>query len=300
MKIALTSVMVDDQAKAHRFYTDVLGFETSQDMPLGEHRWLTVTSPEGAHGVELLLEPLGHPASRPFQQALYESGVPATSFASRDLAAEYARLVERGVVFRSPPTEMGPVTIAMFEDGCGNLIQLHQVHGGEVAEAGAAGKSPEGTAAAGSAVETGMLIRRAPHAVFEAFVDPAITSHFWFSTGSGRLEPGRTVTWRWEMYDLSIPVTATAVEPDDRVVFDWPGQDGSHRVECTFRPHGDDATFVNIRETGFTLQGAALTGALANAREGFTLVLAGAKAWLEHDVELGLVPDRYPPGVPMS
>jgi predicted enzyme related to lactoylglutathione lyase len=118
--------MVDDQAKAHRFYTEVLGFVTRRDIPMGGARWLTVTSPEGADGVELLLEPLGHPAARPFQQALYESGVPATAFASSDIQAEYERLVARGVVFRSPPKQAGPVTIAVFDDTCGNLIQLFQ------------------------------------------------------------------------------------------------------------------------------------------------------------------------------
>jgi catechol 2,3-dioxygenase-like lactoylglutathione lyase family enzyme len=126
VRIALTSVMVDDQAKAHRFYTEVLGFVTKHDVPMGEARWLTVVSPEAPDGVELLLEPMGHPAARPFQKALYESGIPATSFASADIHAEYERLRERGVVFRSPPTQTGPVTVAVFDDTCGNLIQLHQ------------------------------------------------------------------------------------------------------------------------------------------------------------------------------
>lgn len=126
MKIVLTSVMVDDQAKAQAFYTDVLGFVTEKDVPLGPYRWLTVTAPEGAAGVELLLEPMGHPAAQPFQKALYDSGIPAASFGSNDIHAEYERLRARGVTFRKPPTSMGPVTIAVFEDTCGNLIQLAQ------------------------------------------------------------------------------------------------------------------------------------------------------------------------------
>lgn len=126
MKIVLTSVMVDDQEKAHRFYTEKLGFVTRHDMPMGEFRWLTVVSPEGSGEVELLLEPLGHPAAAPFQKALYESGIPATAFASTDIHAEYDRLVALGVQFRSAPTRMGPVTIASFDDTCGNLIQLFQ------------------------------------------------------------------------------------------------------------------------------------------------------------------------------
>ena len=127
MRITLTSVMVDDQEKAHRFYTEKLGFVTKHDVPMGEHRWLTVVSPEDSSDVELLLEPMGHPAARPFQAALYESGVPAASFASTDIHAEYARLKALGVQFRSEPTQAGPVTIARFDDGCGNIIQLHQV-----------------------------------------------------------------------------------------------------------------------------------------------------------------------------
>jgi catechol 2,3-dioxygenase-like lactoylglutathione lyase family enzyme len=126
MKITMTSVMVDDQAKALRFYTEVLGFVLKTDVPAGEFRWLTVVSPEGAAGVELLLEPNAHPAAKTFQKALFDDGIPLTSFGSADVQREYERLSRLGVVFRTKPTQMGPVTIAMFEDTCGNLIQLHQ------------------------------------------------------------------------------------------------------------------------------------------------------------------------------
>ena len=126
MKIVITSVMVDDQAKALAFYTEKLGFQKEKDIPLGAFRWLTVVSPEGAHGVELLLEPMGHPAAAPFQKALFDSNTPATSFGSDDVKAEFERLSQKGVVFRKPPTQMGPVTIAVFEDTCGNLIQIAQ------------------------------------------------------------------------------------------------------------------------------------------------------------------------------
>ncbi|GLC23602.1 VOC family protein [Roseisolibacter agri] len=125
MRIALASVLVDDQAKALAFYTEKLGFVKVLDIPMGEHRWLTVASPEGTPDVQLALEPNVHPAARPWQQALYADGIPLTSFESRDVHAEYERLVAKGVVFRTPPTVMGPVTIAMFDDTCGNLIQLH-------------------------------------------------------------------------------------------------------------------------------------------------------------------------------
>jgi catechol 2,3-dioxygenase-like lactoylglutathione lyase family enzyme len=124
MKITLTSVLVDDQAKALAFYTDVLGFQVKQDVPLGEHRWLTVVSPEAPEGVELLLEPDEHPAARPFKAALVEDGIPFTSFAVDDVEREYERLQALGVRFTQPPTDMGPVTTAVLDDTCGNLIQI--------------------------------------------------------------------------------------------------------------------------------------------------------------------------------
>jgi len=124
MRINLASVLVDDQEKALRFYTDVLGFVKKTDIPTGEHRWLTVVSPEQPDGVELLLEPDAHPAARPFKDALVEDGVPFTSFAVDDAHAEYERLSGLGVTFTQPPTPMGPVTTAVFDDTCGNLIQI--------------------------------------------------------------------------------------------------------------------------------------------------------------------------------
>jgi catechol 2,3-dioxygenase-like lactoylglutathione lyase family enzyme len=126
MRIVVTSVMVDDQAKAHRFYTDVLGFVTKHDIPLGDARWLTVVSPEEPDGTELLLEPDSHPAAKPFKAALVEDGIPATSFGVADVRAEYKRLRSRGVQFTQEPTQMGPTTTAVFDDTCGNLIQIAQ------------------------------------------------------------------------------------------------------------------------------------------------------------------------------
>jgi catechol 2,3-dioxygenase-like lactoylglutathione lyase family enzyme len=124
VKIAMTSVLVDDQEKALRFYTDVLGFVTKHDIPMGEHRWLTVVSPEAPDGVELVLEPDGHPAVRPFKAALVADGIPFTAFAVEDVHAEHARLVAAGVTFTQAPLTMGPVTTAVLDDTCGNLIQL--------------------------------------------------------------------------------------------------------------------------------------------------------------------------------
>lgn len=124
MKIVLTSVLVDDQARALAFYRDLLGFEPKHDIPMGEHRWLTLTSPGDRDGVELVLEPDAHPAAKPWKAALVADGIPCTSFAVDDVHAEHARLAAAGVRFTQPPTEMGPVTTAVLDDTCGNLIQI--------------------------------------------------------------------------------------------------------------------------------------------------------------------------------
>ncbi|MEO8246411.1 MAG: VOC family protein [Chloroflexota bacterium] len=124
MKIVVTSVLVDDQAKALAFYSDVLGFVKKADVPAGDARWLTVVSTDAPDGVELLLEPDAHPAARPFKEALVEDGIPYTSFAVDDVQAEFDRLSGLGVRFVQPPTNMGPVTTAVFDDTCGNLIQI--------------------------------------------------------------------------------------------------------------------------------------------------------------------------------
>lgn len=128
MEIRLTSVLVDDQDKALHFYTEVLGFIRKNDIPMGPFRWLTVTSPDGVDGMELVLEPMGFAPARDYQKALFDAGIPATAFITRDIAAEYDRLRQQGVVFRSEPLPMGPVTSTVFEDTCGNLINLVQPH----------------------------------------------------------------------------------------------------------------------------------------------------------------------------
>ena len=124
MRINLASVLVDDQDKALRFYTEVLGFVKKTEIPLGEHRWLTVVSPEAPDGVELVLEPDEHPAAGPFKAALVADGIPFTSFAVDDVQAEFDRLKGLGVTFTQEPAAMGPVTTAVFDDTCGNLIQI--------------------------------------------------------------------------------------------------------------------------------------------------------------------------------
>jgi catechol 2,3-dioxygenase-like lactoylglutathione lyase family enzyme len=124
IRINLTSVLVDDQAKALTFYTEVLGFQKKNDVPLGDARWLTVVSPADPDGPELVLEPDGHPAVKPFKQALVEDGIPFTSFAVDDAKAEFDRLRALGVRFTQKPLDAGPVTVAVLDDTCGNLIQI--------------------------------------------------------------------------------------------------------------------------------------------------------------------------------
>jgi catechol 2,3-dioxygenase-like lactoylglutathione lyase family enzyme len=126
MRINLSSIMVDDQDKALRFYTEVLGFEKKTEIPLGAHRWLTVVSPDDPDGTELVLEPDAHPAAKPFKEALVSDGIPFTSFAVNDINAEAERLRGLGVRFTQEPVEMGPVITAVFDDTCGNLIQIAQ------------------------------------------------------------------------------------------------------------------------------------------------------------------------------
>jgi catechol 2,3-dioxygenase-like lactoylglutathione lyase family enzyme len=130
MKITVTSVMVDDQERALDFYTSALGFVKKIDVPAGGGRWLTVVSPEAPDGVELLLEPLGFPPAKTFQAELRAAKIPWTSFTVDDVRKEYERLRKRGVVFATPPIQEGPVTIAVFDDTCGNLIQMCQVESG--------------------------------------------------------------------------------------------------------------------------------------------------------------------------
>ncbi len=127
MKIKLSSVYVDDQDKALKFYTEVLGFVKKQDVPMGADRWLTVVSPEEPDGTELLLEPDSNPDARTFKKAIFDQGIPFTAFAVDDVQSEYGRLKRLGVLFRQEPTNMGPATVAIFDDTCGNLIHIFQV-----------------------------------------------------------------------------------------------------------------------------------------------------------------------------
>ena len=126
MQIKFTSILVDDQSKALAFYTEVLGFRKLSDIPMGEYRWLTVVSPDGVAGAEVVLEPMAFPPARTWQKALFDAGIPATAFITNDIDAEYTRLAARGVKFRGEPKQMGPIKAVVFEHSCGNLINLVQ------------------------------------------------------------------------------------------------------------------------------------------------------------------------------
>jgi uncharacterized protein YndB with AHSA1/START domain len=144
--------------------------------------------------------------------------------------------------------------------------------------------------------KTGMLIRKPVADVFEAFIDPAITTNFWFTRSSGRLHAGRQVKWDWEMYGGSTHVTAKVIEPNKRIVIAWDGYSGRTTVEWKFAAHGDGATFVSITESGWTGSGDELVQYVTSSTEGFTWTLAGLKGFLEHNVRLNLVADRFPNG----
>lgn len=145
--------------------------------------------------------------------------------------------------------------------------------------------------------KTGMLIRSPIAEVFEAFINPDITTKFWFTKGSGRLEAGKQVQWEWEMYGISIPVTVKAVEPNKRILIEWPGHGGPTTVEWVFTPLEVGSTFVSITNTGFRGDGDELVKQATDSTQGFSLVLAGLKALLEHNLRLNLVADRYPKGI---
>jgi uncharacterized protein YndB with AHSA1/START domain len=145
--------------------------------------------------------------------------------------------------------------------------------------------------------KTGMLIRRPVSDVFEAIVDPDVTSKFWFSKGSGRLETGKKVRWDWESHGVSIEVTAKAIEPNKRVLIEWPGYSGPTQVEWTLQAIPDGTTFVRVQESGWTGDADELVRYVADSTQGFTLMLAGLKALLEHNIRLNLTLDRYPKGI---
>ena len=145
--------------------------------------------------------------------------------------------------------------------------------------------------------KTEMLIRKPVADVFEAFVDPAITSQFWFTKGSGKLEVGKEIEWEWEMYNFSTRVNVKEVEPNQRILVEWISDGSSTIIEWTFTPHTDDATMVKITNAGFSGDGDEIVQQAISSTEGFTFVLAGLKALFEHNISLKLVADRFPNGI---
>ena len=152
----------------------------------------------------------------------------------------------------------------------------------------------------GPCAKSAMLIRRSVAEVFEAFIDPAITSKFWFTRGSGRLEPGKQVQWDWEMFNASAQVNVKAVEQNKRIVVEWSGYDHPTTVEWTFTARPDDTTFVSVTNTGFVGDADTRVEQAITSTEGFTFVLSGLKAYLEHGIQLNLVADHFPDGVAAS
>jgi uncharacterized protein YndB with AHSA1/START domain len=145
-----------------------------------------------------------------------------------------------------------------------------------------------------------MLIRKPVAEVFEAFINPTITSKFWFSKGSGRLEAGKQVTWTWEMYNFSVPVDVKAVEPNARILVEWSAFGTPTPIEWIFKARPDGTTFVTVTNQGFPGDDDEAVQHALDSTEGFAFVLAGAKAFLEHNVQLNLVPDRFPDGIGQS
>jgi uncharacterized protein YndB with AHSA1/START domain len=146
--------------------------------------------------------------------------------------------------------------------------------------------------------KTSMLIRRPAADVYEAFVDPDITTKFWFTKSSGRLDSGDHVRWDWEMYDVHSDVEVLELVQNERIVITWSGYAGRERIEWNFTDRGDGTTYVTIEDSGFTGEPTELTEQAMSATEGFAYTLAGAKAWLEHGIQLNLVPDKFPDGTP--
>jgi uncharacterized protein YndB with AHSA1/START domain len=145
-------------------------------------------------------------------------------------------------------------------------------------------------------MKTGMLVRRSAAEVFEALIDPAITTKFWFTRSTGRLEARKQVKWFWDMYDVSADVTVKTVESGKRIVIEWPAYSGTTTVEWRFETL-EDGTFVHVTESGFTGDGDSLVKQVTDSTQGFSLMLAGLKAYVEHAVQLNLVADRYPKGI---
>jgi uncharacterized protein YndB with AHSA1/START domain len=146
------------------------------------------------------------------------------------------------------------------------------------------------------AAKTGMLIRKPVAEVFEAFINPDVTTKFWFTKSSGRLEAGKQITWEWEMYGHSTQVNVKIIEPNKRIIIEWQGYSGPTTVEWKFAAQDDDTTFVSITESGWTGNADQLVEYVSNSTQGFTWILAGAKALLEHNIRLNLVADRFPKG----
>ena len=142
-----------------------------------------------------------------------------------------------------------------------------------------------------------MMIRKSVAEVFEAFIDPAITKHFWFTKGSGKLETGKQIQWTWEMFNVGTTVDVKAIEPNKRILIEWDGAQGRNQVEWVFTDRGDGTTLVSITNSGFQGTQDEIIAQALDSKQGFSIVLCGAKAWLEHGINLNLIADHFPDGV---
>ncbi len=206
MKIKLNSVLVDNQDTALKFYTGVLGFVKKQDFPVGEFKWLTVVSPEEPDGTELVLEPDNNPAAKAFKKALYEQGIPLTAFAVEDIQKEYERLKKLGVVFRGEPTKMGSTTQAVFDDTCGNLIQIYQAE-----------HTSRGLIAAAS-----ITINTPIDKVWDALVNPEKIKQYMFGTNAvSNWKEGSPIVWKgeWEGKKYEDRGVILKLEPGHRIQY---------------------------------------------------------------------------------
>jgi uncharacterized protein YndB with AHSA1/START domain/predicted enzyme related to lactoylglutathione lyase len=245
MKIKLSSVLVDDQAKALEFYTNILGFVKKQDIPVGAFRWLTVVSPDEPDGCELVLEPNENPASKTFQQAIFEQGIPFTALAVDDIAFEHERLKALGVRFKTDPTPMGETTVAMFEDTCGNLIQLFEV------------VTQPDLSARPYVAKVERTLAAAPHVIFEAWT----TSKFdrWFAApGTVLMKPEVNAPYffeaRFEGQRHPHYGRFLRVVPDRLVEMTWLTEMGTKGVETVvtveLTPRGS-GTHLRLSHAGF-------------------------------------------------
>lgn len=280
-RLAHTALLVRDYDEAIAYFTGLLGFSLFEDTDLGNGKRWVVVGPPGEGGSTLLLAR----AASPDQMARIGDQTGGRVFLfvhTDDFWRDYRRMAEQGVEFVEQPRVEQYGTVVVFRDLYGNKWDL-------IERATSTFQEPP-------VVRAQMLIRKPVSEVFEAFVDPAITTRFWFTKSSGQLEPGASVRWDWEMYGVSADVRVIEVDRNRRILVEW--DDPPRPVEWLFAPRADDATLVTISSWGFGGTDAEVTAQALDSMGGFTVVLAGLKALLEQGVALNLVADQFPGDTP--